>query len=799
MRNLAMFVFSLSILGTQIVWTRIFSFSIWYHFAFLVISVAMLGFTSGGLLLNLKPKLLERAPQGVLAGTATGFAAASSLALLIVINLPFDGGILESAWNLGLFAILIGLVAGQFFFAGLYVAFAIASDPKNVSRVYFANMTGSGVGCAASVLFLDSMLPTTALLAFALVAVLSALLLVGELEAKGRGAAVALGIGAVILGGYVASMRPLAEPFYLKSTKDFPALEKERIIARTSNSFATLDIFHAGRLTGLWGLSPKYHKDHPNTPHPPRVGYCIDSWALTFSYGGDTDITQHPVLDYLPAGITYSAGDWKDVLVVGAGGGIDVIQALHNDVDHVTAVEINPAILDAGLGYFAEWNQGIFHRPEVTPVVAEGRSFLTAAGDRKWDMIQLSGVDTLAASQAGAFTLSENYLYSLEAFRTYLDHVKDDGVVTLTRWVYNPPRQTLRVVTLADAALRSLGIENTADHMMLVADPAWQFSVILFSPTPFSEEQVANVERHIESSGFIALALPGRDIKLKDGNLYQELVQLKDKQPFIDDYPFDISVTTDNKPFFMEHSRWSNAWSHPDYIFSRSNGQLLLLATTFLVGLFALIFIGVPARMLRKRDGAGEGAPGRGRVLGFFSCLGLGYVLIEVVLVQKLTLFLGNPQYALAVVLCAMLIFSGIGASIAGRMGPAAAKRLPLMCASVTAVVLLYVAALDPLTTATLSLPLGGRIALVLATLSLPGLLMGMPFPTAIAALGDRNQGLVVGGWILNGYFSVLASCLTMILSMATGFLAVLVIGAAVYALAALLRPLDAVGANAAQ
>ena len=792
MRTAAVFLFSVAILGAQIVWTRIFSFSVWYHFAFLVISIAMLGFTSGGLLLTLKPKLLERDPDRLLAATSIAFSLASMLSLVLVINLPFDGGILESVWNFALFVALIGLVCFQFFWAGLYIAFAIASEPKDVAKIYFANMCGSGVGCAASGFFLDNMLPPAAFLSFALLALLSGLLLLWRREDSRRLVGVALGALVLLALCYGSALQPLAEPFFLKSTKDFPALDKEQIIARTGNSLATLDFFRPRRLNGLWGISgAEYERDHPGRDLPRRMGYCIDSWALTFSYNDPAgDIVEHPVWDYLPAGLAYQTIHPEEVLIIGAGGGIDVIAALRGGGKDITAVDINPAIIDAGVNRFKDWNQGIFHRPGVHPVVAEGRSYLTAAADRKWDLIQLSGVDTLAASQAGAFTLSENFLYTQEAFESYLEHLQPGGVATLTRWMYNPPRQTLRVIMVAAAALEAMGVEETEDHIILVADSIHNFSVILLSMTPFSQEQIDAVIEHSAAHGFSPLAVPGQRIKLPRRNPFEDLVRMSalEKAAFEKDYLFDISVTTDDKPFFMEHSRWSNAWSHPDYIFNKSNGHLLLLATTVIVALFALLFITLPARLA----GVGKGGPvaGRARTLVYFSCLGLGYVLVEIVLVQKLTLYLGNPSYALAVVLSAMLLFSGVGAMVAGKLRGDPARRVLMACAAVATVIVVYLVVLDLLIGATLQLPIATRVALTLLVLAPPAMLMGIPFPTAIEALGAKRQDLVVGGWVVNGYFSVLASCLAMVLSISTGFKLVLLMGAVIYAAAAVARPL---------
>jgi hypothetical protein len=771
---------STAALGIQIGWTRIFSFMIWYHFAFLVISTAMLGFSVGGLVLSLRPALLERSRAQLAFYSALGFCVASALALLGVCNLPFDAGVLDSARNFALFVLLIAVVALSFSAAGLFTAALIAHHTGSASRIYAANLLGSGLGCALAVPLLDRWLPTTTLLAFSLIGWLALPCLLPYLSRRRRAGGLALvallGVGAC----FASSLDPLAAPFYLRSTKAFPNWSKERIRARLGNSLSIVDVFDAQELTGLWGLSDqRYAADTHGRALPERVGFCIDGWALTFAYrAAQGDILDEPVFDYLPASLVYGVRHPDSALVIGAGGGIDVITALRRGVRSVTAVEINPVTMTVSRA-LGESAGRIFERQGVRSVVAEGRAFVAASGDARWDVIQLSGVDTLAAAQAGAFTLAESYLYTREAFESYLEHLTPGGVLTLTRWMSDPPRQSLRVITLADAALRARGIEDTADHILLVTDPRRLFAVFLISLTPFSAEEARRALDTSRARGFIPLALPHVELPGPPDE-HRQLLAAADKQAFVRDYPFDISATTDDEPFFFEHTRWRNAWKYPDRILERWNGHLILLATTLIVALLGAIFLLLPAR-----HGLGTAERTPRRVLGYFACLGLGYVLVEVTLVQKLTLYLGHPAYALAIVLCGMLLFSGAGSLLSRRVR----GRVLLPAAAVALALVAYRFGLDACLRATLALPFAARVALALSLLGLPASLMGMPFPSAVTALGDARRGWVVRGWVVNGYCSVLGSCLSMVLSISWGFHVVLLCGAACYALAALLWP----------
>jgi hypothetical protein len=340
----------------------------------------------------------------------------------------------------------------------------------------------------------------------------------------------------------------------------------------------------------------------------------------------------------------------------------------------------------------------------------------------------------------------------------------------------DPPRQTLRVITIADAALRGLGVSHTAAHIMLVTDVRRGFSVFLISTTPFDRAQSQRALAASQAKGFVPLALPYQ--QLGDlPNIYEQLLATPDKTSFVRDYPFDISVTTDDKPFFFEHTKWKNAWRYPDRIFDRFNGHVILIATALVVALLGAIFILVPARFGLSRE---QRDRGHQRRLAYFACLGLGYVLVEMVLVQKLTLYLGNPAYALAVVLCGMLVFSGLGSLLSATL------RTPVLATGAVALSLVaYRFGLDACLQATLAQPVALRIALALALLAPPAMFMGMPLPAAVARLGEARRGLVVRGWVINGYCSVLGSCLAVILAISAGFHVVLLTAAAVYALAA--------------
>lgn len=747
-RMLGIALASLGMLTLQISITRVFSLLVWYHFAFLAIALALLGFTAGG--------VIAARREVDVAKTCFGASIGAVVALAIACRLPFGASVVESAGQIAIFLLLIALLLVPFVLIGVVIAKTLADHPPEVPRLYFADLVGSGLGCALSLVVMDHLGGGAggvlfAALAFALAGV--------AFDGRPRG----LSIAAVNVALLLLARDPLRDPFYLPNAKLYPRVPRELIIKRTCTSLACVDFFQNPLHFGLWGMSQKY-----KGPLPEQIGVVIDAWAITSVTKSDGDV-HHPVLDALPPATVHhflrlTGRKDTDALVIGAGGGLDVRTALHFGAKHVDAVDINPMIVKAVANDFDAFAGGLYHRPEVKVSVAEGRHFLRRS-QKKWDLVQISGVDTYAASQAGAFALTENYLYTVEAMREVLDHLHEDGTLAMTRWLYKPPRQTLRLCVVLDRAMREAGLGDAASRVVVIGAPVWDstidFSVILARRTPFTEREVDALGKLADAMGFYLVYAPGR----ARPNPFTEFFAASDKDAFVRDYPFRIDATTDDAPFFFEHNRWSRLLGSRDAIFGAASGPLVLLVTFALVTGLAALLLALTRRRLGRREEL------------YFVALGLAYIGVELWFVPRFVLFLGHPSHALSVVLFAMLTASGVGSALSSRVRSARPVGV-----AVAIVLVLEMLVLTRVLDRTLHAPFAARAAIAVALVAAPSTLMGMMFPLG---LRDRDAPFIARAWVLNGSASVVASVGATVLAIGQGFTAVLIAAALGYLVAA--------------
>jgi spermine/spermidine synthase len=812
-RDVGIFVLSVAVLLMQICLTKIFSFILWYHFGFLAISSALLGFSAAGVYLTLFPGVLRRDPMRVLGalavvgGIVTVFVFALILRLqfnpLLILSFQPPDHVLPNWTELARFAGFVAVLMVPFFFMGLMVSLAISSDPAHVGRIYFANLLGSGVGCLVSIPMLDVVGGDKAVIVCAALVALSG---VGFLR---RGAVVPLVVGLALLAvGYAAP----PHWFPLKSPKEKPLARvpaADRLYSAWT-SLARVDFYTLRgerKADALWGLSSRVASTDLVADHvPDRKGIVIDAWAMTSITNLKGEPRANPGLkfiEYLPATLVYRlTGDTAPrVVALGAGGGLDILSGLYFGASHVTGVEINRSIVDAvkAGGEFATFAGGLYDRPDVTVHIDEGRHFLEKSQE-KFDIVQVSGVDTYSSTQAGAYNLSENFLYTREAFDCYFRRVKDDGILTLTRW-YLPspwsglPRFSMRLAVLAWDSLKALGVQDPSRNMVFAQ--SGQFTVILLKKQPFTAEELNTLEAAAREYDYGFFYLPGRQASLNQAfaasfkmakaidqvRMFDAFFQAKDKERFVDDYYFDVSAPTDDRPFFFELYKWGHILDAESFVGDAGitgQGILFILFGELLV--LSTVFVLLPLWILGRRHLA---IPGRASLLVYFSALGLGYILVEIVLSQRFILFLGHPIYALSVVLSGLLFFSGLGSLTAGRIGLRGGWAQRIAILGILGVGVAYAFGLPVLFKQFLHADALFRVLLSFALLAPLGFLMGMPFPLGITRLKERKE-LVAWAWGVNGYFSVLGSVLSIILGLAFGFTWVLVIALIVYGIALL-------------
>jgi hypothetical protein len=778
-----LFLLSLAVLALEVLLSRIVSVMMMYFLAYGVIGLAFLGLAAGASAVTVARRW---SGPGALARLSAAAGLATLLGVALACRLGFDPG-LRPWLVVGLSVAVAVTLVPPFFAAGaaLSLAFAEGGAPH---RLYAVNLAGSAAGCLLA-------LPALRLLGAERCVILAAALFcaAGACFAARRAGLAALA-GAVLL---LLPWAPRALPI-----EPFPLLGKIVIPPDDSDSV---------RRFSRWGATGRIdvHELTDVKLHLPGAARLMlvsqDGSAPTFLLRfEEPDPRRADFTENLPFAYAHWLRPGAATLVIGAGGGLDLLTAVHHGASRVDGVELNERTVEAVGTVFREFTRGVYHLPGVRVFQDEGRSFLRRSRDR-YDVIQLTGVDTGSTVLGGAANLlAEAYLYTVEAFVDYLEHLADDGVLSITYIQMTPGFHREKFLALALEALARAGAARPADHL-LVTEKGMLFN-LLVRRTPFPP---AEVERLIERAhranqrgaalgidtgprrdfaGFAGeLRAPHRPALLPGGAGDPELARLvaaaaagRAREAW-DASPFHLEPPTDDSPFFFRKERFGPSFRHlftPD---ERTAGLvLILLPTGALILLGALLILG-PLFGLRGR---GERTEGAGRFLCFFTATGLGYLAAQMAMIQSLTLFLGHPARSVTVTLCAMIGASGLGALWAGRR-PRPARRLLLGSLLAGAAALVVVALLrGPLTAALLGAPFAVRAAGAALLVGLPGFFLGIPFPTALGLLRDRPR-LIAWAFAVNGTASVAASFLGILLAMALGFRAVLLVAAAIYVLAA--------------
>lgn len=736
------------IVALQIVLPRIFSVVLWYHLGFFAVSLAMLGGAAGSLFVA-RRAALDRIPEPALClgAGSTALALAAIAALRVEVDPLSLGSDLATAAR---FVALSALLAIPFAVLGAALAAALALAKDQVPRIYGATFAGGALGALLGYYGMEWLgAPRTIGAAVGFGAALSLLL-------RFRGSSLA---GIVLAFGIVAAPDALLPT---RSTKHFPNVPPERILAERWNAASRVTFYENPDRHGLWDVAGRYQG-----PLPQSIGVAIDSWAITSILRFESDAERAFFGVYPPTLAFVGARPGFSALVIGAGGGVDVEAALHAGSGHVTAVEINGAIVDAVRGEFREFCGGIYDRPNVTPVVAEGRHFAELTAET-YDRVVLTGVDTFASSQAGAFALSENHLYTVEAMKVWLERLAPDGRVTFTRWWYEPPRQTLRLVLTLDRVLRESGVADPRARIF-VARTALN-SVVVVKNSDFTPDEVGALVAGLPARGLALVAAPHR---AGGDRRFADFLDPTGREAKIEAWPYEIAPSTDDWPFFFEYTRLDRLFAtEGDRIHDRLGGlEFVVLA------LLSILLLSVPLAIAGVRGATA----GSGRVLIACAFLGLGYVLVEAPLLSRLALVLGHPSKAITVVLVALLLGSGAGACVAGRIDPRRAAKVAFAAAIVVAGILGY--GYPDLVEVARGESDPARVIAVLVYLAVPAFVLGMPFPLALKAAGATSR-VIAGATVLNGVGSALAGPLAMLISLQLGFSATLLAAVGCYLIA---------------
>lgn len=737
--------------------TRIFSVVFYYHFAFLAISIALFGLGAGGVF-----SYVVSGWKGGLFLKLGRLSAINSLLVVVALTVVLFQTEQLTNWHL---ALIYFTTALPFFISGSIVSLAISETIEKVDRVYFFDLLGAAGGCLLLIPLLNHLGgPGTVLSAAVLFAAAAAVWHSMAGSITGRAGSVAFSLLLVAFVFYNGANKVL-DVKYAKGQK----LRGESFVKW--NSFSRI------------AVAPEKDSGIPMI--------FIDADASTgianFNYEHLPERDRHDLLEQGP-GLPYDLRPGAKTLIIGPGGGWDVARALASGSHDITGVEINPIIANTIMRErFPALSGSLYLRPDVHIEVEDGRSFVRRSHD-KYQVLQATLVDTWASTAAGAFALSENNLYTTDAFVDYLSHLTGDGIATFTRWGFEPPRESLRLVGLAMEALRTLGENEPWRHIIVGREGSvkgWGArDTVLIARKPFSQADLDRARVAISKASMQAVYLPGMLPGGGNGHEFADLLRSPNPREYERSYQFDISPVTDNRPFFFYTVQPRDIWSFlqnasrdtADYKINRAVPLLFGLMAISLVA--TLVILALPPVILGARLPRQKGVPG---FLLFFLFIGAGYILIEVALIQKFVLFLGHPTYALTVVIFSLLISSGLGSYFSRQWLQGRHASLLRVLGVIAVLVALLGALTSSVLTPLVGLPLSIKMLVTVLMIAPAGFAMGMPFPTGLRLLEQWHKPSLRWAWSLNAASSVLGSVGALVCAIYLGLLQTLLVGGCLY------------------
>lgn len=776
---------SFSALLLELSLTRLFSVVLFYHFAFLAISIALLGLGAGGVFAFIRREWLARWQAREIAATFC-LIGAVSIPLVQEVVLHSSISLSPSIGNLLRLSLVYIVSAVPFFCCGVLLSVVFARLSGSIPRLYGADLAGGSVACLLTVPLLNFLGGPNTILASAVVMALAIFVWSEQRKAKAIGIRLAAVLIVLIAINWHGRLFDIVYAKGMYRDPKWVEFARWNAISRVevdNQGGARAIVIDADASTYIMNVAP-------------------EKWAGTEWQKNLMSSAPSPVNVLRPTG---------DFAIIGPGGGVDVLRAIANGSKNVTGIEINPIIAtDIMRGRYADFSYHLYERPDVHIHVADGRSFIRNS-TQQFDVVQMTLVDTWASTAAGAFALSENNLYTQEAFREYFDHLKPDGMLAITRWEFKSPREALRVVSNAIAVLHRLGIQNVQSHFIIVSDGELNEDgrpvLVLAKKSPFTRAEEVAVLEHLERNKNLALIYSPSDHTRPAGvhpvdpslrwNPFTALIISNDPVGFAQKYAYNVSPVTDDAPFFFFTLKlkdmFGNSPLQKGIDWKVNLGVLVLfivLGVSFVAVLAFLIF-----PLLWHAPAKGQ-SPWR---LLYFVVIGLGYIVIEIALIQRLVLYLGHPTYALTVVIFLLLLSSGTGSLLSRRcIAHPSSVWIPIL--AIVTVVALYAWLLPVILHATVGWPFVAKLLMSAALLIPLGLLMGMPFPSGLRAMAPNTQtiadaelgvaadgGQVEWAWALNAAASVLGSVLAIVIAIQWGLTVTLVVAGLTYLSAAAL------------
>ncbi|HZS59661.1 MAG TPA: hypothetical protein VFA43_10350 [Gemmatimonadaceae bacterium] len=771
--DVGIFLLALATLLLELALTRVLSVALWYHFGFLVISTALLGFGASGVALAVWTNLRERAPlDRAVAILSLAFGIVTLVSFWLMQRIPFDPFSLYADRRQFLFMPLYYLtIAAPFFCSGLGIALLLSRTNANVNRLYAFDLLGAGAGCVAIAFVMPAVGGSGAVVVAAAVAFLAAIVF-GSREAPRVAVVGALcAVASLIAAPNADRVLPITITANKRQSKRPP-------IYTAWNTISRIDVYESPTSREL-------------VFDAGTAGTGIDDLR-----GGVRRYLTRPAdTSDFDAGLALVGKTHPRVLIIGSGAGAEVLDALRAGASSITAVEVNPTVTDIVTRRMRDYWGDLFEQPEVRIVTDEGRSFVRRSHEQ-YDAIIAVHTISNAAIASGSLSLAENYVLTREAFEDYLDHLSPNGVIFFTR----PEAQLPRLFATAREVFARRGLGDPSGHLYAFREPddpgrpAFVAGFVL-KQSALTRSDVAEIGQHTGRHAEILYS----PFAPHTGTIYDSLLAAPDIRAVYARSTALLQPATDDRPFFNQHARWSSLGlgTIRDVFSQRRMGRLALedrpVAEVTLIVLLvqsAIIAAGLILLPLARFGRAGLVVPNRWRYLAYFASLGLGFILAEIALLQRFVLFLGQPIYSYAVILGSLLIFTGVGSALSARITASPRRALAWLLPALIVVLLLSAVVTPMVFRVALGFSFLVRAGVAVILVAPLGVALGTPFPTGLRVTAEDASAIVAWAWGVNGFFTVIGSVAAMILGMAFGFTTVIALAGACYVVALFaLRP----------
>lgn len=795
-------IISASALAYEVLLMRLFSIIQWHHFAYMIISLALLGYGVSGVFVAMSRDRLARGFPTVIIVNLLLFSFSAPACFLLAQQIPFNPAeILWAPVQLMYLCSIYLLLTLPFFFAANIIGLSFYQYQEQVSSIYAADLFGAGLGSVGVILLLFAVFPVKILTVLMLSGIVATLILSRyafpglDLNTK-RWTGACIIIGMVSAYGLTGWMTLNVSPY--KSQNQFLQISGTKIIDQYSSPLGLISIVKSSviPLRHAPGLSL-----NATTEPPEQLAVFTDADNMTALTRCDGNPETLSYLDLTTSALPYHLKKLSNILILGAGTGSDILQANFHAIKHIDAVELNSQITNLVKKKYADFAGRIYANANLSLYTDEARGYVATA-NKTYDLINISLLDAFGASAAGVYSMAESYLYTEQAIKQYFQHVSPNGYLSITRWTKIPPRDEAKLLATVINVLKMTNAGQPGQQLLMIR--SWQTSTLIVKNGVISVEEINRLKQFCNDRSFDLVYYPG--ISAQQVNrfniqqqpyLYQAVMALlSDKsQVFMDDYKFNIEPATDDRPYFFHFFKWQSFAEILSLVdsggtFLLESGYLLLIVALLQAILASLLLIALPLWLWKGKLGIKTVSGRHLLILVYFFCLGLAFLFIEIAFIQKFILILHHPLYAITVVLSAFLLSAGAGSHFSRKLSQNPSKSVIILPVAVISVVSMsYSFGFEYITTFLLETGNLSRYVFSIFMIAPLGFCMGMPFPMALARISQTTPALIPWAWGINGCASVISAILATLIAMQFGFAVLVFLAIALYCVAAFCFP----------